>query len=376
MRDEPPTGAAEGKAARKNPPARSTARIVDVARRADVSPATVSRVVNGTRVVNAAQHARVLKAIDELAYRPNLLARNLRKQKAGMIGVLVSDIENPHFTTMVRVVEDAAYRLGYRVLLCNTDETAEKQSSYLEMLAAERVLGVILAPLDPAGREIGLLLDLGIPIVAFDRPIDDPRVDTVSVDNVAAGRLAARHLLDAGHTRIGFVGDERATTCVARRAGYESALRAAGLPVHSADGGSRVEGGAAATTQLIAAHAPTGLVIGNNLMVLGALRALRDARLHVPEHVSVVGIDDPPWAGIVEPPLTVLAQPVRAMAESVIELLRERIETGRTETRRLVVSCTLVERASVRRTTDAFLTTTPQARAHGSGMMHEANGDA
>ncbi len=327
------------------------ARIVDVARRAQVSPATVSRVFNGSRGVKAPHRERVLQAIDELDYRPNLLARNLRRQKAGMIGVLVSDIENPHFTAMVRAVEDAAYRLGYRVLLCNTDESAEKQRSYLEMLAAERALGVILAPSDPAGKEIETVLDLGIPVVAFDRPVDDPRADAVVADNLDAGRQATAHLLAAGHTRIGFIGDPGVATCVARLAGYEEAMCAAGLSPRATDGRSRIAGGAEAAEEFMRDGDLTALVVANNLMAIGALRVLRAHGLRVPAQVSVVAIDDPFWAEIVEPPLTVLAQPVRQMAERVVALLLERIETGRTDGRRVVFACDLIERASVRRYT-------------------------
>ena len=313
-----------------------------------MSPATVSRVFNGSRGVKALHRERVLRAIDELDYRPNLLARNLRRQKAGMIGVLVSDIENPHFTAMVRAVEDATYRRGYRVLLCNTDESADKQRAYLEMLAAERALGVILAPSDPAGREIAALLDLGIPVVAFDRPVDDPRADAVVADNRDAGRRATDYLRAAGHARIGFIGDAGVATCVARQAGYEEVLRAANLPLRIADGRSRIAGGAAAVEELVRDEAPTALVVANNLMTIGALRVLRARGLRVPDRMSVVAIDDPFWAEIVEPPLTVLAQPVRQMAERVVELLLERLETGRTEAQRNVFACNLIERASVR----------------------------
>jgi len=325
------------------------ARIVDVARRAQVSPATVSRVFNGSRGVKAPHRERVLRAIEELDYRPNLLARNLRRQKAGMIGVLVSDIENPHFAAIVRAVEDATYRLGYRVLLGNTDESAEKQRAYVEMLAAERALGVILAPSDPSGKEIETALDLGIPVIAFDRPVDDPRADAVVADNRDAGRRATDYLRAAGHARIGFIGDPGVETCLARQAGYEEVRRVAGRPARVTDGRSRIAGGAEAADEVVRDEALTALVVANNLMAIGALRVLRARGLRVPERMSVVAIDDPFWAEIVEPPLTVLAQPVRRMAECVVELLLERIETGRTEARRVVFTCDLIERASVRR---------------------------
>jgi len=158
--------------------------IAEVARRASVSASTVSRVLNGDSRVGEAYRRRVMRAVAELNYRPNRLARNLRKQRSASIGIVVSDIENPHFTEMVRAVEDHAYRAGHAVLVCNTDETPDKQRVYLDVMLDERVLGVIISPSDPGGPEIGTLLDAGIPVIAFDRgaraarrtrPPDGPR---------------------------------------------------------------------------------------------------------------------------------------------------------------------------------------------------------
>jgi DNA-binding LacI/PurR family transcriptional regulator len=290
----------------------------------------------------------VLRAVDDLDYRPNLLARNLRRQKVDMIGVLVTDIENPHFTQMVRAVEDAAFRLGYRVQICNTDEDAEKQRAYLDVLAQERALGVIMTPSNPYGPEITELLDLGIPVVAFDRPVADPRADSVVVDNVAAGRLAAACLIQAGHTRIALIGDPTVETGAAREQGYSEAMRAAGLQPLIVPGRSRIEGGAEAAERLARDHAPTALVLGNNLMALGALQALRSRRLRVPADIALVTIDNPSWTEVTDPPLTVLAQPVRRMAQAVFDLLLERLQSGRTQTRHVVYECELIVRDSVR----------------------------
>src|SRR4051812_46367406 len=155
------------------------ASIREVARLARVSPATVSRVLNGSETVNEDYRRRVLDAVASVDYRPNRLARNLRRQKVEMIGVVVSDIENPHFSETVRVIEDEAYAAGYRVLLCNSDETLEKQRAYLGMLADERVQGVILSPADRLGSGVEELLALDIPVVAFDRMLEDERTDAV-----------------------------------------------------------------------------------------------------------------------------------------------------------------------------------------------------
>ena len=320
------------------------AKIKDVAERAGVSPATVSRVLSGTPGVRPASRERVLQAVAELDYRPNRLGRNLRTQTSDTLGVVVSDIENPHFTQMVRAVEDAAYRRGFRVLLCNTDETPEKQRAYLHVLAAERVVGVILAPSDPADGAIGELLDMGIPVLAFDRIVDDPRADAVVADNVDGSRRATEHLIAAGHTRIGFVGGLAAIQTGAERlAGYEAAMREHGLDAHVANGEFRIEPAQRAAEELLDAHVDlTGLVVANNLMTIGALRALRGRGVSVPGDIALVAIDDPPWAELVDPPLTTLAQPVRRMAESAVNVLFERVGRAKGATERGLARATQV----------------------------------
>jgi LacI family transcriptional regulator len=307
----------------------------DVATRASVSVATVSRVLNGSVSVGLGARERDQAAVAELGYRPNRLARNLRRQTAEMIGVVVSDIENPHFTQMVRAVEDVAYSRGYRMLLCNTDEQADKQGAYLDMLAGERVSGVILSPSDPDGRELGDLLDLGIPIVAFDRPISDPRADSVVSDGEGATRVATEHLITAGHRGIALLGGRRGVeTAEARRTGYEAAMRDAGLELREADGNYRIEPAYAATRALLEHDGEiTAMVVANNLMAIGALRALAHSGRRVPDDVAIVALDDPFWAELVQPPLTVLAQPVRAMADAAMRLLLERIERSRSQPR-------------------------------------------
>jgi DNA-binding LacI/PurR family transcriptional regulator len=322
-------------------------RIKDVAERARVSPATVSRVLNGAASVRAEYRERVLRVIEELGYRPNRLASNLRRQKAEMIGVVVSDIENPHFTQMVRAVEDAAFRRGYRVLLCNTDENPEKQKAYLQVLAAERVLGVLISPSDPAGEEISELIELGIPVIAFDRSVDDPRADAVIVDNAAGTRLATEFLIRAGHERIGFVsGLDDIETSVERQLGYERAMREAGIEPRSASGGYRIANGRTATEELLETGDLTALIVGNNFMTIGALEVLRAHRIRVPEEMALVAVDDPFWAELVEPPLTTLAQPVREMADCAVELLLQRIGGERERPGRMVFDFELRVRGS------------------------------
>jgi DNA-binding LacI/PurR family transcriptional regulator len=239
---------------------------------------------------------------------------------------------------MVRAVEDLAYARGRRVLLCNTDERSDKQSTYLEMLALERVQAVIISPSDPADPEVSELLDQGIPVVAFDRPVEDPRADAILVDNAGAAERATRHLLDAGHRRIGLVAGPRdVKTGADRRAGYETAMHAAGFAVHAASGRFRIEGGRNAAERLLE-EVPdlTALVVSNNLMAIGALEVLRLRRRRIPEDVALVTIDDPFWGVLIDPALTALAQPLREMSQAAVDLVFERIEGRRLEPRRLL----------------------------------------
>lgn len=323
-------------------------KISDVARHASVSPATVSRVLNDDPRVGDAYRKRVLRSIQELDYRPNVLARNLRRQRTATIGVVVPDIGNPHFGEMLRTVEDQAFEAGYRVLVCNTGENAQKQRAYLEALIDERVLGVIISPADPEGEQISRLLDLGIPVVACDREVADPRADAVLADNVKALRIATDLLVGEGHERIAFVGGRvDVETGAERLAGYEMAMRAAGLEPVTVDGDFRLERAEEAVAGLLEREPrPTAMAVANNLMTLGALRAIADAALKVPAEIALVGVDDPPWSALVDPPLTTLAQPVGAMAADAMELLLQRVAGAREKPRRIVHPFELRERAS------------------------------
>jgi DNA-binding LacI/PurR family transcriptional regulator len=322
--------------------------IAAVARRAGVSAATVSRVLNDDPRVGSHYRRQVQKAVDELGYRPNRLARSLRKRHSATVGVVVSDIGNPHFSEAVRAIEDHAYAHDHTVLVCNTDETAAKQRAYLEAMIDERVRGVILSPSDPTDPTISKLIDLGIAVVAFDREVADLRPDAVVVDNVKGARAATNHLIGTGHTRIAFVGGRADVETGAERLdGYELAMRAADLTPRSVDGSFRTDIARQAMTELLASpERPTALIVANNLMTLGVVQALQDARISVPDDIALVAFDDPPWAALMDPPLTVMAQPVRRMATDAMDLLLERVAGRRTEPRRVVHHVELVVRES------------------------------
>jgi LacI family transcriptional regulator len=216
------------------------------------------------------------------------------------------------------------------------------------VLAEERVLGAILASADSEGFGLELLFDLNIPVVAFDRVVDDERVDAVTFDNEEATRRATEHLVWLGHARIAYVGGRPDVgTGAERLEGYIAAMRAAQLTPFTLNGNFRAEVAEPEVAALLrVADRPTALVVANNLMAIGALRAIRSAGLTVPADVAMVAVDDPPWAVLVDPPLTVVAQPVRRMAETAIGLLIERVEHRRDALERVVLPVDLRIRAS------------------------------
>lgn len=329
-------------------PGRSVVRIRDVARMAGVSPSTVSRALNGDTAVRRDLRDRVRAAAAELGYRPNRLAQSLRRQRTTAIGVVVSAIDNHHFSETVRAVEEAAFQHGYRVLVCNTNEDPAKEAEYLRMLADERVGGIIISATDPDGPQIGEFIDAHVPVVAFDRPVADPRADTVVGDNASSVREATRLLIAAGRRSIACVtGWHTVEPSAERQRGYREAIREAGLTGQCVETDSRIEGGHAAVAELIARpDRPDALVVANNLMVLGAFEAIRDAGLRIPDDIALVGVDDPFWARFLAPPLTTLAQPIEEMAVAAMDLILEQMEGERTTPRRLVFPFKLIWRES------------------------------
>ncbi len=323
-------------------------KMKDVAERAGVSLTTVSRVLNGSTLVQPEYRERVLRAVAELEYRPNRLASNLRRQKAEMLGVVISDVADPHFAQLTRAIEDAAYKQGYRVLLCNTDETLEKQSSYLEILLAERVSGVLISPVEPNDPHIGKLLDIGIPLIAIDRAVNDPRADTVLVNNYAGAQQATQHLIEQGHTRIALIGGAASVQTGAERAiGYAQTMRAANLEPYMLCGPFTAEHGQTATTMALAsALAPTALVVANNLLAVGVLQTLYQHKRRIPDDMCLVVIDDPFWISLVNPPLTALAQPIQRIAQCAVEMLSEHTHKERKEPRQYIFDFELHVRAS------------------------------
>jgi LacI family transcriptional regulator len=316
--------------------------IHDVARAAEVSTATVSRVLNGTGSVSPDLDARVRAAVARLGYRRNAAARTLRRQVSAVWSVVVPDIENPFFTSAVRGIAEVAEGNGFSTVLCNTDEDTGREASFVQIAVDERVAGVIVSPASEEATDLGPLVAAGIPVVLIDRKVRRFDVDAVTVDNKLGAALAAGWLASQGVRAPACVtGPRSASTARDRLAGFRHALRGAGLPlppsmVRHAD--FRGEGGKRAVESLLAGdRRPDGLFVANNLMTMGALEALDAAGVRLPDDLHLVGFDEVPWASLLRRQLTVVAQPGRELGTHAARLLLDRIGGVTTGVRHMVL---------------------------------------
>jgi LacI family transcriptional regulator len=302
----------------------------DVARLAGVSVSTVSHVLNQTRHVSPETADRVHAAIGTLGYSRNTIARALVRANTNSIGLCISIITNPYFNELVHAIEGEAGRYGYTLLLGDTLDDAEHEQLIVRALHERRVDGMIVAP--SPGAATGALRHLvaaQVPTALIDRfvPIG---LDQVGVENAESTSGLVAHLAGHGHRRIGMIsGMVGLSTSEERVDGYRAGLHRAGLPQDPTleiGGASQVEPARAAVDRLLALpNPPTAVVVGNNLMTLGAMRGLRDAGRRIPDDVALASFDDFPWAELVSPPLTTVAQPTYQIGVEAVRLLLERI---------------------------------------------------
>jgi DNA-binding LacI/PurR family transcriptional regulator len=324
----------------------------DVAERARVSVSTVSHVLNGTRKVSEETRGEVLAAVEELSYRPNLLARGLKTRRTYTIGLLIPDIQNSFFTSVVRGVEDVALSRGYHLFLCNTDEDPGREDEYIRELARKRVDALMVAPSARREADVRRLRGEGVPFVLVDRDVEGVDADIVGVDNRAGMRLIAEHLVELGHRRIAMIsGPLDKASGYERDLGLRDALSDLELALEDflvRFGDFRTSSGREGARELLSLRSsPTALVTANNQMTLGALLTISEMGLGVPGDVSVVGFDDPEWAPLTGPPLTTVAQPTYEMGVRAARMLLDRIETEPGgESRKLLLEPWLVVRES------------------------------
>ena len=304
----------------------------EVAERAKVSIATVSRVLNKSEKVVPETRAAVEQALRELEYRPSRVARRLRMKDghAHLVGLIIPDIQNPFYAEIARGVEDAAYANQYALILCNSDESLEKERFYLDVMQAESVDGLVLPPFDETDAAVAEIAATGLPIVCVDRSLSKIKTDLVEVDNYLGALEAVNHLLDKGHKHIGLIeGRSQVSTSRERRRGYLDALAARDITPRKElmrAGDFKQASGRVLTHELLELRKPpTALFVCNNLMTVGALAALHQRGLRVPQEVALVGFDDLPWAEALDPPPTVVRQPAYEVGRQAMELLLKRI---------------------------------------------------
>jgi LacI family transcriptional regulator len=303
---------------------RAVATIAQVAARAGVSTATVSRVLSGRSRGRGATRERVLEAATALDYRPSDVARSLKRQATRTIGLLVTDIQNPYFPQLVRAVEDQAHESGYALLLGNGTDDPEREAAYLESLAARRVDGLVIGASRLTRRHAQALERLRTPTVLVNCETPDGAWPAVMSDNHAGGRLAARHLLDLGHRRLALVTVEGEAAAHEREAGVREALRDAprGTTLRREPSAAGAVAGEASARRLLRRHPDvTGVLCYNDALALGVLRGIRATGRRVPHDLSVVGFDDIDLAAFSEPPLTTVAQDIRGLGRWAVDRL-------------------------------------------------------
>jgi LacI family fructose operon transcriptional repressor len=327
--------------------------IQSVAKHAGVSPATVSRVLNNYPFIRDEVRQRVLQAIAELGYEPNRVAQRLRSSSSRSIGIMVTDITNPFISTIMAIIEASFFEKGFTVLMCNTTASIQKELDYLSLMETEEVDGLAIVPTSEDVPRILELAEGGMPIVVIDRRMKSDHLDVVLADNIAGARSAVEHLIQSGHQRIGHIGGPlRSTSGRERHQGYMQAMQNAGItpsPEWVRMGDHLYEGGYEHTADLLKTSPElTAVFVENNMMSLGAMNALHDAGVRIPQDMSIIGFDDMPWSKALNPPMTVVAQPTIEIGQTAARLLMERIEQPDLPSRTEVLPTSLIIRASCR----------------------------
>jgi LacI family transcriptional regulator len=332
----------------------TTVTIQDVARRAGVAPITVSRVINNSSYVSPQTRQRVEAVIAELQYVPNMLASSLRSNRTNTLALVLSDISNPFWTTVARGAEDAASQQGFNVILCNTDENEAKQEEYLSVLLRKRVDGFLFVPAQSHPHSIEKIQKQKVPVVVMDRRIRGADVDIVRGDSEGGAYQLTQYLISLGHRRIAVLsGPQDLSVSIDRVNGVLRALSEAAIPVDGqliSYGRFTIESGWERAIQLISHRPqPTAIVAGNNFIAIGALKALREQGIQVPEDISLASIDDLPPPMFIDPFFTVVAQPAYEIGRRASELLLRRItHPNGSEAEEIVLPTELIIRQSCR----------------------------
>ncbi|MBG6225367.1 LacI family transcriptional regulator [Arthrobacter sp. CAN_A2] len=327
--------------------------IKDVADTAGVAVGTVSNVLNHPSRVSAATRERVQAAIDALGFVRNDAARQLRAGQSRTIGLVVLDVANPFFASLARAAEDCAAENGSTVVLGDSGQDAEREARYIDVFEQQRVQGMLISPVGDVGPRVEALRQRGMPVVLVDRVDPQRRCSSVSVDDVAGGYIAVRHLLEAGRRRIAFVGTRADYRQVADRlAGARQAIEehdGAVLEVLEADAMTVLAGRDIGETIARRGHRelPDGIFCANDLLAIGVMQAVLLIRgLRIPEDLALIGYDDIDFSASTVVPLTSVRKPTELMGRTAVELLLEEIEGPAARRRQVIFDPELVERRS------------------------------
>jgi len=302
----------------------------DVAKRAKVSTATVSAVINNNKFVSDDLKKRVIEAIEELHYEPNIIARSLKVKKTNSIGIIIGNIVSQAFSIMAKAAEDIANKYKFNLIVCNSDDDHKKELDYLKVLKSSRVEGIILTSTGKNFEYVKRLIESGTKIVLLDRLIDSINCDAVLLDNEKGAYTAVKYLINRGFRRIGIIcGPLDITTGRERLDGYLKALEEAGIKKEDnliKIGTFKKESGIRLTKELLEGlPKPEAIFVSNLDLTLGALETLNVMRVRIPEDISIIGFDNSEWYRIMTPPITVVNHPIYGYGATAAKLLMRRI---------------------------------------------------
>lgn len=335
----------------------------DIAETVGVTPMTVSRVVNGNGYVSEQTKARVLEVIKEMNYRRNGLARSLKRQRTDTIGLVLGDISNPYSAELAHAVRETLSIRKYNLFICISEHSAKEDIAAFEALASHSVDGIIVATRSnkEGDKHLRGIVESNVPVVVIGRDFRHAEVDNISADNLRGGFQATRHLIDLGHRRIGFIGATlSAKASLKRLQGYLNALEAHKIPVDErlitgrggdisdVPGYSTEKVGYEGMKRLLSLpNRPTAIFARNDFTAIGAMSAIKEANLRIPEDIAVVGFDDIPMAVHTSPTLTTVRQPLRLQGQLAAEMLLRRIETDeKIKSEDRILNCELIIRES------------------------------
>jgi LacI family transcriptional regulator len=309
--------------------------IVDIANSLNISKTTVSFILNGRareKRISEELVERVLKYVNEVGYKPNSLAKSLRTGKSNIIGLLVQDISNPFFATIARQIEDRAYKNGYKIIYSSTDNDTHKTQELIAMFRDRHVDGYIIVPPEGIEEDISSLIKDGLPVVLFDRYLPKVKTDYVVVNNLFSTYNATRYLIDKGYKNIAFISfDSQQTQMLDRLDGYKKAITESKLKaiIKELEIHQDEKLITAPILDFMKEHPETeAILFGNNQLATCGLKVFRDLGKKIPEDIALISFDDHEVFELCDPPVTAIAQPIDEIADQVITILLNKLNTS------------------------------------------------